>query len=66
PTGSTRGASRLTTRHRDALDAGAISPGPALTLDSVHDDAAAAAMTCTQHGAASPATESASPAGVDS
>src|ERR1700736_4350015 len=52
PTASRRGTSRLTTRHRDALDADAISPGPALTPDKAHDDGAcAAAATSKQHGA---------------
>src|ERR1700752_3251658 len=59
PTGSSFGALRLTTRHRDALDAGAISPGFALTLDNAHyDDGGLVAATCMQHGAAS-ATDSA-------
>src|ERR1700755_2234897 len=59
PTGSSFGGLRLPTRHRDALDAGAMSPGSALTLDNAHvDDVGAVAVTCKRHGAA-PATESA-------
>src|ERR1700722_10137710 len=66
PTGNSCGTFLATTRHRDALDAGSTSPRPALTLDAAHDDGvAAAAVTCTQHGAAAPATESAPLAGVD-
>jgi hypothetical protein len=62
PTDSSCGASRLTTRHRDALDADTISPGPELTLDKAHDDGVGAAtVICDQHGATSPATESAAP-----
>jgi hypothetical protein len=61
PTGSICGTYFGTARQRDALDAGAVSPGSTLTLEKAHDDAAGAeAATWTQHGAAAPATESAS------
>ncbi|HXY64904.1 MAG TPA: hypothetical protein VEI45_11280, partial [Mycobacterium sp.] len=59
PTGNSCGTYFGTTRHRDARDADAISPGPELTPDKAHDDVVgAAAVTCTRHGGAS-ATESA-------
>ena len=69
PTGNVRGASRSTTRHLDALDAGTVSPGPELmlvcTLDGAHGDGLdATAVTCKQHGATSSASESASPRGA--
>src|ERR1700684_972133 len=57
-----RGASVVATRHLAARDAGAVSPALACTADSAHADAVgAAAASCTQHPAASSATESASP-----